>query len=493
MMVKSMFQKVLNKYKNLPVQIRASLWFLIASFLQKGISAITTPIFTRLLSTDEFGQYNVFNSWFSIISIVVSLYLYGGFYITGLVQHEEKRAQFSSAMLGLTTCLTAGWTVIYILFRTFWNQLFNLTTVQMLAMLIMIWASAIFQFWAMEQRVDLKYKGLIILTLIVSILQPFVGIILVINAEDKVTARILGLAIVDLVGYAGCFIAQMLRGKCFFVKEYWKEALMFAIPVVPHYLSTMVLSGADKIMIKNLVSDSAAGIYSLAYSISLMMTLFNTALSQTVDPWIYTQIRVKKIDNLGRVAYPAFLFIASVNAVVIVFAPEIIRIFAPITYYEAIWVIPPVTMSVFFMFMYSFFAPFEFFYKKTKFIAIATCVGAALNIILNYIFIQMYGYVAAGYTTLFCYIIYTLFHFLFMKKICKEEMKAEVPYDIKILIAISIGFIVIGFAMMSTYNYPIIRYVIILAIIVSIIVFRKKLIDAGKKIMQVRKNASTMQ
>ena len=139
------------------------------------------------------------------------------------------------------------------------------------------------------------------------------------------------------------------------------------------------------------------------------------------------------------------------------------------------------------MFMYSFFAPFEFFYKKTKFIAIATCVAAILNIILNYIFIRIYGYVAAGYTTLFCYIIYTLSHYLFMRKICKEEVETKVPYDSKVLIAISIGFICVGFAMMSTYNYPIIRYGIILLIIVFLILFRNQLIHAGKEILQVRK------
>ena len=486
-----MLQKVLGKYKILPVQIRASVWFLVASFLQRGISAITTPIFTRLLTTDEFGQYNVFNSWLGIISIIVSLYLYGGFYITGLVQHVDKRAQFSSSMLGLTTTLTASWTAIYLLFRPFWNHLFTLTTVQMLAMLLMIWSTAIFQFWAVEQRIDLKYKRLILLTLIASFFKPFLGIILVLLSEDKVTARILGLALVEMIAYTGCFIAQMRRGKRFYVKEYWKEALLFAIPVIPHYLSTMVLSGADRIMIKNLVDDSAAGIYSLAYSISLMMTLFNSALSQTIDPWIYAQIKEKKIGQLKRVAYPVFLFIAIVNSLVIVFAPEIISIFAPPSYYEAIWVIPPVSMSVFFMFMFNFFSPFEFYYKKKRFIAIATCTGAVLNIILNFFFIQLFGYVAAGYTTLFCYIVYAISHYLFMRKICKEELEAKAPDDSKILIAMSIGFIGLGFAMMFTYNHPIVRYGIIIVILFALIACRRKLICVGKEILQVRKKASS--
>ena len=46
--------KFLQKYRNMSVQV-GSFWFLICSFLQKGISSITTPIFTRLLTTEEYG------------------------------------------------------------------------------------------------------------------------------------------------------------------------------------------------------------------------------------------------------------------------------------------------------------------------------------------------------------------------------------------------------------------------------------------------------
>ena len=67
---------ILQKYRKMSVQVRASFWFLICSFLQKGISSITTPIFTRLLTTDEYGQYGAFNSWLGIITIFVTLNLF---------------------------------------------------------------------------------------------------------------------------------------------------------------------------------------------------------------------------------------------------------------------------------------------------------------------------------------------------------------------------------------------------------------------------------
>ena len=114
-----------KKYKTLPVQIKASMWFLLCSFLQKGISTITTPIFTRLLSTAEYGQYNVFNSWLSIITVFVTLNLSAGVYTQGLVKFEKEQKIFSSSLQGLTLFLVCGCAVIYMLFHNFWNELFS--------------------------------------------------------------------------------------------------------------------------------------------------------------------------------------------------------------------------------------------------------------------------------------------------------------------------------------------------------------------------------
>lgn len=165
-------KSVINKYKMLPIQVRASFWFLICAFLQKGISMISTPIFTRLLTTQEYGQYNVFNSWLGIITIFVSFSLAGGVYAQGLVKFEKERNIFASSIQGLTMTLFLFWTIIYLLFHDFWNYLFNLTTVQMIAMLIMIWTTSVFNLWSNDQRVDYKYKALVIITLIVSMLNP---------------------------------------------------------------------------------------------------------------------------------------------------------------------------------------------------------------------------------------------------------------------------------------------------------------------------------
>jgi len=483
-----MIKKLLNKYRHFPVQVRASFWFLICSFLQRGISVITTPIFTRLLSTEEYGRYGAFDSWLKIVTIFVSLHLYSGVHTQGLVKFSEDRKRYSSSIQGLTLVLSLAWTVIYLLFQDYWNELFSLTTVQMLAMLVMIWATSAFNLWAGEQRVEYKYQRLVIATLVVSVAKPVVGILFVKHATDKVTARILGLALVELVCYTGFFVVQMMRGKQFYSKKYWTHALMFNLPLIPHYLSQTVLNSADRIMIKEMVGASEAGIYHLAYSISQIMTLFNTALSHTLSPWIYQKIKDNKAQDISRIAYLSMIGIAMLNLAIIAVAPEMVTIFAPASYHEAIWVIPPVAMSVLFIFSYDLFAKFEFYFEKTRFIMVASVMGAALNVILNYIFIRIYGYYAAAYTTLFCYIVYVMAHYIFMRRVCNRYMGGIVVYKPSILLLIYGGFMGAGFILMLTYNYPVVRYSIIAVALIVIIIKRKDVARIVRRLLEIRKS-----
>lgn len=479
--------KKLGKYRSLPMQVRASFWVLICSFLQRGISMITTPIFTRLLTTAEYGQYNVFNSWYGIISIIVSLNLWAGVHAQGLVKFDKERAVFSSSLQGLTTVLVLAWSGIYFIFRDFWNGIFSLTTVQMSALLIMVWTSASFCFWTNEQRVEYKYRALVIITLLVSLLKPLLGILLVTHAEDKVTARILGLALVEVVCFTGLFAVQMKRGKVFFSSRFWKYAILFNLPLIPHYLSQTVLNNADRIMIQNMVGDSEAGIYSLAYSVSSIMVLFNSALSQTIGPWLYQKIKDHKAEDMAPVGYTTLIIIAAVNLLLIILGPEVVAIFAPSSYYDAIWVIPPVAMGTVFLYSYDLFAKFAFYHEKTVFVMIISVIGAALNILLNFIFINIFGYIAAGYTTLVCYMIYAVGHYIYMRYICRKYNGGVYPYDTKVLILMAIVFMGIGFLMLGTYKLPIVRYSIITIMFLLCIAFRKKIASSVKEILQLKK------
>lgn len=479
--------KIKKTYISLPVQVKASLWFFVCLVLQKGITIITTPIFTRLMSTKEYGQYNVFNSWLNIITVFASLCMYNAVYTQSLIKFDKERDELSSSLQGLTTVLVGGWSILYLATKSFWNNLFQLTTVQMIAMMFMIWATSIFHFWAAEQRVNLTYRKLVILTLLVSIMKPIVGILLVRNAVDKVTARIWGLTIVELLGYTGLFFIHLKKSKKLYSKKFWKYSLLFCIPLIPHYLSQTILNGADKIMIQRMVGDSEAGIYSLAYSLSQLMLMVNQSLLQTVNPWIYQKIKDRKEHEISKIAIPCLAIIGIMNVFLICFAPEIVAFFAPASYYDAIWIIPPVALSGYFIFAYSLFANFEFYYEKKGFITIATVISAGLNIILNYICIRIWGYYAAGYTTLACYIIYAIGHYFFMRRIVRDNLDGTDVYNIKLLIGMTIAFMSISILILCSYRYRVLRFSIIIIFMIVIFIYRKKIMFILRNIISTRK------
>jgi O-antigen/teichoic acid export membrane protein len=451
------------------------MWFFVCAVLQRGISTITTPIFTRILSSDEFGQFSVFSSWLSVLGVLVTLQLVGGVFITGLVKFKEDARVFASSLQGLTLTLCLAWTIVYLLFRNFWNSVFSLTTVQMLAMLIIIWSTAVFSFWMTEQRNAYKYKLLIVVTLMVSLAKPALGVLLILCAEDKVTARILGLMIVELVFYTGFFFAQVYRGKKFFSAKYWKYAILFNLPLLPHYLSNSVLSSSDRIMIQRIIGDSAAGIYSLAYSISLVMHLVSDSLNKTMSPWLYQKIGAKDYNALPKAVYPSLILIGLANLFLIAVAPEAVALFAPREYYDAIYVIPPVAMSVYVGYLYLCFCPFEFYYEKTTWTTIGTLTSAVSNIILNAIFIPVFGYYAAGYTTLVSYLIHALMHYHFMRKVCKMYLGDIKPYNSGLLIGMTGIFMAIGFLYIPTYSNIYVRYALTMVLAIILFLHRKKL------------------
>jgi O-antigen/teichoic acid export membrane protein len=120
---------IIKKYKNLPDGVKASLWFTICSILQKGISFITVPIFTRMLSTEEYGVISLFSSWQSVLSIFATLNLSYQIFNNGMVKYENDRDGYTTAMLGLSNLTTTILFVVYLIFRVPLNKLFEIESV----------------------------------------------------------------------------------------------------------------------------------------------------------------------------------------------------------------------------------------------------------------------------------------------------------------------------------------------------------------------------
>ena len=230
-------------------------------------------------------------------------------------------------------------------------------------------------------------------------------------------------------------------------------------------------------MINDRCGPSKAGIYSLAYSLSSLLLIVNDAIFKSLTPLTYKVIKEGKgINKLKESVTGLTLLIAILNFILILFAPEAVKIFAPSEYYEAIYIIPSVSASVYLTYLFNLFANIEYYYSETKFVTFASTISAIVNILLNFIFIKKYGYIAAGYTTLVSYVLYALGHYIFMNKVLKKHKIKEKYYNDKAIIGISILFIIATIIIIPLYNYLVLRYLLIIILFISILFNREKIV-----------------
>ena len=476
------YRIVLDKYKKMSLPVKASLWFVICNILQKGISMITIPIFTRMLTTSEYGLFTVYQSWYAILGIFTSLNLQDAAFNTGMVKYPEDKDNFTLSLQSLTTALTAVLLLIYLIGIDFWNGIFELPTVLILTMFVEFLFIPAYSFWSARQKFEYKYVALIISTLFIAVACPTVAIVAIKFAIHKGEARIISFTLVQAAVGAIFYVMNLHRGKKLVQLSYWKYALSFSIPLIPHYLSMTILQQSDRIMIGKLVGNGEAAIYSIAYNISQLVTLVTKAINNSFIPYTYRAIESKKYYELRKNSNVLLVLVSTMIIAMMLIGPEIIKIFATKEYYDAIWIIPPVALSVFFMFLYPMFSNIEFYYEKSFIAMQASIIGAVVNIILNFIFIPMFGYIAAGYTTVFCNLIFVVMHYRGMKKVLNEQGIPENVYDIKMIITISAIMFALTALVLVLYKNTVLRYFVIAFVLIMMFIFRKKIIETIRHI-----------
>lgn len=475
-------ETVKEKWNKTPLEAKVSISYAICSILQQSISFITLPLFTRLLSTEQYGQVTVYGSWSSLLSIFLTLQLPHGSFNRAMVKFGKQRDEYIGSVQGICFVLSVIFLLIYLPFNSLWNRLFELPTPIMIIMVFQILTSAGLAFWSGKKRFEFKYKEVIAVTLISSILSPIVQYCMVINVEEKGYARIIGGAIVSIACGGVVYIISAIRGKYFYKKEFWNYALSFNVPLLVYYLSQMIFNTSDRIMISHMAGTDKAAIYGVAYNLAILLNFVLTAINNSYVPWFYEKLKNGKQDENKPVANAIAILMATLLLGVIWFTPEIVRILAGKAYAEAIWIVPPVAMSTLLLFYSQLCINFEFFFEEKRFLVNASVGAAVVNVLLNALFIPVFGYLVAGYTTLFSYMLFVGSNYYAMKKIMEEKNIESHGLDKIKLLIIFVGFMCVGFMGMMLYTYFIIRVVLVIIIIFIFIINYKKVLAIVRNI-----------
>ena len=479
-----MVNKIKKRYNEIPLTVKVSTSYAVCSILQKCLSFITLPLFTRLLTTEQYGQYTIYSSWSGILMIFLTLNLAYGSFQTAMVKFEEKRNEYITAIQGICLILSCLFLVIYLPFRDLWNKLFELPTIFVLLLVSEIFFSTATSLWMGKNRFEFKYKSVVAVTLLTAVFSPVMAYILVGLTSEKGYARIVGYAGVNIIVGIIIFILNVKKGKEFFNKEFWKYALGFNIPLLAYYLPQVVFNQSDRIMISHITSTSDAAMYGVAYNLAMILTFVLNAINGSYVPWLYGKIKKNNAQDNKSISLILIMLMGLIILCVIWYAPEIILIMAGKQYSVAIYVVAPVSMSLLLLFYSQLFINIEFYYEEKKMLVYGSIGAAVLNIILNGLLIPIFGFVAAGYTTLISYIVFALSNYYTMRLMLKKRKLDDDMYDYKLLLLLFVAFMISGFLGVALYGNLILRILITLVVFGLLVINKNKFIDALKKIKE---------
>lgn len=403
------------KIKN-RLSLKAGSWYTVGNIFNKAIAFLTVPIFTRLLSTYEYGVVSTYLAWVLIMTLLLGLSL-GSSVRTAYVSFKDELPEYMSSVLFLSlinfiimSSLILAGTYIFKIDINIWLVFFCL---------IQSYMHFVIGYLVIKYMMEVNYIKRTLLLSLPNLISTIISIILIIFflKENLYIGRIIPYVIINTIFGIYIYINIIRKGKRLIDVKYWKYAVTISIPLIFHGLSIIILSQSDRIMITLFKGASSTGIYSMAYSISMILIMFNASLDGVWIPWFTNKMNDEK-KNLINTRVGIYIDIMLVIAVSILFiSPEILVLMAPEEYWSGKYIIPPVLISSFLIFLYSLSVNIEYYYQKTKKIALNTLIAAIINIVLNLIFIPVYGAIAAAFTTLVSYLILFIMHYIVGKKL----------------------------------------------------------------------------
>ena len=398
--------------------IKAGIGYTVGNILIKGINFLTLPIFSRLLTTEEFGVYNVFASYEAILYVVVGLAIHSSIRSANL----EFKGQIKKYTASVSLIYLMNAAIMLIVTMLFGKQLSEVLDFSKTIIVLLIFYSLGSSLLALYNNfisLEYSYGKYLAASLFNSVGNVSISLVLILTVfrDHRDVGRIVGVTITI------CFLAAFLlftiyrQAKPKANREYWKFAIKYSLPIVPHGISQVLLAQFDRIMIRSMVGNSEAGIYSLAGNIKLILTIITDSISTAWSTWFYDQISDEKMEEIKKRANQLSLFFVILTVGLLALSPELIFLLGGKEYEKGKFVAIPMIVDAFVLFIYNIIVPAEYYKKKTTYIMFGTMAATVINLVTNYIFIARFGYIAAAYTTLFSYVCYLVLHLVISYKV----------------------------------------------------------------------------
>ncbi len=464
--------------------LKAGIGYIAGGIFIKGIAFVTTPIFTRLLTTSEFGVLNSYLSYEAIIAMLV------GFQFAASLKsaNVEFSSNNKSALIEYTRVLiilvAIHSVIVLLLGNLFAGTILNLTGIQnrLLLNLLVINAlgNAILTIYNAYVSISYSVRKYIIVAFVNAVLNIVISLVLILtimrNKADF--GRILGYVIpyvlvsiyivFELFKHSGC---QLVTNK-----KYIEFSYKYCSPLIPNGFAEVMLGQFGKLTVDNNLGKSSMGIYSLSYNVYSIIGIIRIAMDYVVGPFFFDKRKVNESKELKEFVRGYSRVLALTSIVIMLMTPEIVRVLGSMDYFDARFTAIPLVCASYYVFLVSVLSQEEYYSQKTYYVSLSSVIVMIINIIANFVIVPIVGELGAALITMFSYLLMIIIHYFIISKILKSDV-----FDFKAVFVDCLSMLFMSFISYLIVDLIIVRFcILVVIVVVAVISFNRFLKLMGR-------------
>ncbi len=397
----------MNKYKKL---ISNTVIFAISNFSSKLLVFLLVPLYTRVLTPDDYGIADIIVNTSNLIIPFVALSISEGVIRFGLDRSIKKSDVYSSAM----KVIIYGASVFLLFIPVF----LQIKLISEYTWLIYFYVLASIMRVVSAQFV--RSIGLVRLYAVDGVLATFnlivFNILFLLVFKWGIIGYILSTIMADVCSFIFLFKVAKLHKYIQFKsmdRTVTKSMLFFSIPMIPATMFWWITNVSDRYMVTYMLGAAENGLYAVAYKIPTIITMLSTIFTQAWQISAISEYDDEETSNFYTnvfKSYQSFIFMVG-SAIFLIIIP-MTKIMADVQYFNSWNYVPFLILSVVFSCMVQFLGSVYMAAKKNKMAMLTTLAGAVVNIVLNLILIPIFGVNGAAFATFFSYFVVFIFRFI---------------------------------------------------------------------------------
>ena len=411
----------MNRYKYLLKNIGL---LTLSSFATKLLSFFLVPLYTNILTTSEYGTYDLFNTTVGVLLPILTLNVQDAVMRFAIDSKNNRRAIISVAakILLIANAIVAAALIV--------NAVFNISifvkeySVFFFLMFFMQSLSGVITYYI--RGID-RIADLSISSVLVSIFTISCNIIFLVVFHWGLTgyflANIIGPLVQSLYLAVRSDMVHDIDLRAGFLEE--KKAMLdYSKPMIANSVAWWVNNASDRYVVILFCGLAENGIYSVASKIPSILNIFQSIFSQA-----WTLSAVKDFDPEDKNGfftntYRAYNCLMVLICSAIIVADKILAHFLYAKEFYVAWrYVPWLTIAIVFGSLSGYIGGFFSAVKNSKIFAQSTVVGAISNIILNFVLTPLIGALGAAIATAVSYYIVWMIRYWHSKKFIKLKIR----------------------------------------------------------------------